>query len=759
MANRGRDNAKLVSPARQHRTPGTTRRLAAALGAATAAACGQVAEVPPATEPAPAKPPVADVRPHSFTMHGYTVEDPYRWLKDDSYPTVDDADVLAYLKAENAYFEAMMAPRQLLVDTLFDEIKGRQQDDDANVPARDGDYYYQWRFAPGGQYRIWSRWPAEGEGASEGPTADAEVILDEPALAKGHEYFRRGALSVSHNGRLLAYSTDTTGGERYTLRIKDLATGELLPNTIENTQGDPVWAKDDAAFFYTVVDDQWRPYQVRLHVLADWQAGAEKANADKVIYEEEDPGFFVSVYPLSSKKYVAIYTGAHTTSEVRLVPAADPLRPPLVVSPRRTDHEYALDHQGDRFIIRTNDTHKNTRLATATEDDPSPANWQELVAPSDERYILGLQAFADFIAVQERVDGVDQIRILGRDGTDAYVEFPEATRTVGLGENAEFDTRSIRLDYSSMVTPNTVFDYALDAGQLRPRKVRQIPSGYEPAHYVTERLNAPARDGASIPVSIVYRKGFRKDGTAPVYLYGYGAYGNAMMPSFATARLSLLDRGFAYAIAHVRGGDELGYHWYEAGKLERRTNTFNDFVDVARYLIAEQVTSPGRIAIAGGSAGGELMGAVVNQAPELWGAVAAHVPFVDVLNTMLDTSLPLTPIEWPEWGNPIEDKAAFELIRSYSPYDQLKAGAYPPMLVTAGLNDPRVTYWEPAKYVAKLRTLKTDANPLLLKTNMGAGHGGKSGRYDSLYEVAEEYAFMLWALGMADEAAPAADAG
>ena len=754
MASRYRSHDTSAPQEHLHRTGGAGGRLAVALGAVAVAACGPVAEMPPDAAPAPAEPPVAEARPHSFTAHGYTVEDPYRWLKDDSYPTVDDADVLAYLKAENAYFEAMMGPHENLVETLFEEIKGRQQDDDANVPVKEGGFFYQWRFDPGGQYRIWSRWPADGEGASEGPTKDAEVILHEPDLAKGQEYFRLGAFSVSHNGRLLAYSTDTNGSERYTLRIKSLATGELLPNTIEDVQGDPVWAKDDSAFFYTVRDDQWRPYQVRLHVLADWQAGAE--NADKVIYEEEDPGFFVGVALLSSKEYVAISTAAHTTSEIHLLPAADPHRPPAVVSPRRAEHEYALDHQGDRFVIKTNDAHKNARLATATEDDPSPANWQELVPPSDERYILDMQAFADFIAVEERVDGVDQVRILNRDGSDTYIELPEAVRTVRLGANAEFDTRSIRLDYSSMVTPNTVFDYALDAAELRPRKVRQIPSGYEPSQYATERLWAPARDGASIPVSIVYRKGFAKDGVAPLYLYGYGAYGAAMMPSFSTPRLSLLDRGFAYAIAHIRGGDELGYHWYEAGKLEQRTNTFNDFVDVARYLISEKATSPGRIAIAGGSAGGELMGAVVNQAPELWGAVAAHVPFVDVLNTMLDTSLPLTPIEWPEWGNPIEDKAAFELIRSYSPYDQLKPGAYPPMLVTAGLNDPRVTYWEPAKYVAKLRTLKTDANPLLLKTNMGAGHGGKSGRYDSLYEVAEEYAFMLWALGLVDEAAPAA---
>ena len=717
-------------------------------GGVAVAACGPVADVPPNALP---EPPTAEARPHSFTLHGYTVEDSYRWLKDDSYPTVDDADVLAYLKEENAYFEARMAPRKGLVEELFEEIKARQAPEDSNVPVKNGAFYYQWRFETGKQYRVWSRWPADGAGASEGPTADAEVILDEPALAEGHDYFRLGALSVSHDGRLLAYSTDTSGGERFTLRVKDLETGELLPDVIENTQGDPVWAADDSAFFYALLDDQWRPYQIRLHTLGEMPEG--ESNADEVIYQEDDPGFFADVALSSSKQYVVISTADHTTSEVRLVPAADPRRAPVVVSPRKTGHEYTVDHQGDRFVVQTNDTHKNSRLAIAPEDDPSPSNWRELVAPSDERYILHFQAFRDFIAVEERIGGVDQIRILNRDGSSSHVEFPESAYTVGLGNNEEFEARTVRLNYASMVTPNTVFDYALDEDRLDSRKVRQIPSGYDASQYITERLDAPARDGVSVPVSIVYRKGLRKDGAAPLYLYGYGAYGNAIMPSFSTTRISLLDRGFAFAIAHIRGGDELGYHWYEAGKLERRNNTFNDFVDVARHLIDKRYTSAGRIAIAGGSAGGELMGAVVNQAPELWGAVAAHVPFVDVLNTMLDTSLPLTPIEWPEWGNPIEDKSAFELIRSYSPYDQLEAGDYPPMLVTAGLNDPRVTYWEPAKYVAKLRTLKTDDNPLLLKTNMGAGHGGKSGRYDSLYEVAEEYAFFLWALNM--EEAPA----
>ena len=409
-----------------------------------------------------------------------------------------------------------------------------------------------------------------------------------------------------------------------------------------------------------------------------------------------------------------------------------------------------MDHQGDRFVIRTNDTHKNTRLATAPKDDPTEKSWIPLVDASDSHYIRGFDAFQDFIAVEERIDGLDHVRLIDRAGQSVYVTFPEAAYTARIDTNPEFQTDTLRLEYTSMVTPSTVFDYHVDAAELEVRKVQQIPSGYDASAYVTDRALVTARDGAQVPVSIVRRKDTPVDGAAPVYLYGYGAYGLAIPPSFSTSRLSLLDRGFIFAIAHIRGGDDLGYHWYEAGKLDRRTNTFNDFVDVARGLVAMGYGTEGRIAIAGGSAGGQLMGAVVNQAPELWGAVAAHVPFVDVLNTMLDDTLPLTPIEWPEWGNPIEDRTVFEYIRSYSPYDQLKPHEYPPILVTAGLNDPRVTYWEPAKYVAKLRALKTDDNPLLLKTNMGAGHGGKSGRYDRLYEVAEEYAFILANMGLAE---------
>ena len=687
-------------------------------------------------------PPVAETRPHSFTHHGITIEDPWHWLRDQNYPTVEDPDVLAYLTAENEYFDAMMSPHKELTDALFEEIKGREEPDLSSVPSKSDEWYYQWRFEEGSQYRVWLRWPVDGPNAREAPTADARTILDEPTLAKDHEYFRLGSMSVSNNGSLLAYSTDTDGSERFRMVVKNLDTGEMLEDEIENTIGGAVWASDDASFLYTLVDENWRPWQVRLHVLGG------PVEQDSVVYEETDPGFFVSVWATTSEEYIVIGSGDHVTSEVRLLRASGPGAEPVLVSPRRTDHEYSVDHQGDRFVIRTNDTHKNSRLATAPEDDPTEKSWMPLVDASDSHYIRGFAAFKDFITVQERIDGLDHVRLIDRAGESTYIPFPESAYTAHMGNNPEFQTDTLRLGYSSMVTPDTVFDYHLDTEELEVRKVQQIPSGYEASAYVTERILARARDGVQVPVSLVRRKDTPVDGTAPLYLYGYGAYGLAIPPGFSTSILSLLDRGFVFAIAHIRGGDDLGYHWYEAGKLDRRTNAFNDFVDVARFLIQKGYSAEGRIVISGGSAGGQLVGAALNQAPELWGTVVAHVPFVDTLNTILDDTLPLTPIEWPEWGNPIEDKAAFEHIASYSPYDQLKERDYPPILVTAGLNDPRVTYWEPAKYVAKLRTLKMDDNLLLFKTNMGAGHGGRSGRYEQLYEDAEEYAFILTNMGL-----------
>ncbi|KRB81504.1 peptidase S9 [Sphingomonas sp. Root710] len=678
------------------------------------------------------RPPVAAQRPHSYSHHGITIDDPWAWLKDPKYPVVDDEDILAYLREENAYFEKAMQPHAALVDALFAEMKGRLKEDDASVPQKDGDWLYWWAFKPGGQYRIWYRRPAAG-----GPDA---VILDEPAEAAAVDYFRLQVLSVSPDGKLAAWSADSSGAERFVLKIRDLATGEDIETVSAVTNGAVAWGADSRSLVYTEVNDNWRTYRARLHIL-----GSDPAT-DRTLYEEtEELGFNVGVGKTQDDAWIVIATGDNQTSEVRLVPAADPAAAPLLVSPRQTKREYSVDSAHGTLWILTNDEHVNFRVARA--DPANPGKWETVIAGSDSVYIRGLTSFARHIALTERVDGLDQVRLRAYDGSEHRVAFPEASYTAVLGSNPEYDPPAYRLHYASMVTPQTVFDYDPAARALTTLKVQEIPSGFDPSLYATERLMVPARDGKLIPVSVLYRKGFPRDGSGKLFLYAYGAYGHAIPPGFSTVRLSMVDRGWAYAIAHIRGGDDLGYDWYLQGKAEARWNTFHDFSDAAKGLIAAGLTSAGKIAINGGSAGGELMGVVANTDPELWGAVVADVPFVDVLNTMLDADLPLTPGEWPEWGNPITDKAAFDLIRSYSPYDNVAAKPYPPMLITGGLNDPRVTYWEPAKWAARLRATKTDDNLLLLKINMGAGHGGKSGRYDSLREDAEAYAFVLTQMG------------
>jgi len=679
-------------------------------------------------------PPLAAKIPSSTTHHGITVTDDYAWLRDPGYPEVTDKAVLDHLKAENAWFEARMASQQGRIDALFKEMRARIKEADKSVPQKDGDYLYWIEFEEGAEYKKWWRRPVAG-GADQ-------LILDEVALAQGHEYFRLGALSVSANGRLLAYAIDDNGSERFTARIKDLTTGELLPDEIPGTLSSLVWVAGDKGLVYSLANEQWRTDNARLHWLG------QPLDTDIELYHEDDEGFRVGSSLSANEEWLIIGSSDHETSEVRLVPAADPLARPILVRPRQTGVEYDVDLRGDTLFIHANDTHENFRLATAPLADPG--NWTTLIEGSDAFYLTGFDLFRDFYVIEGRRAGLDQIEVRYYDDP-ARIEpivFPEASYSAGLGDNPEWAVDTLRLSYESMVSPASVLDYSVAARTLTTLKVQEIPSGYDASLYVTERLEIPARDGTAIPVSVVMRRD--RVGAGPLHLYGYGAYGIAIEPGFSTTRLSLVDRGFAYAIAHIRGGDDLGRAWYKAGKLERRTNTFTDFVDVANGLIARGLTHAGRISISGGSAGGELMGAVINSDPGLWGAVVAHVPFVDVLATMLDPTLPLTPGEWPEWGNPIEDKAAFELIRSYSPYDQVRAQDYPPLLVTAGLNDPRVTYWEPAKWVAKLREMKTDRNELLLKTNMGAGHGGKSGRFESLKETAEEFAFILWQLGVGE---------
>ena len=679
------------------------------------------------------QPPIAPRRPYSHSYHGVELNDPYFWLQDPNYPQVDDPDVLAYLQAENAYFEAWYAPHATLTQTLFEELKARKPEQDESVPYEKHGWRYQWRFKAGDQYRVWLR-----QAVNDAPD-HWTTLLDENTLAAGCDYFRLGALAVSPDGSKLAYSTDTNGSERFVLQVIAIDSKTELTPPIENCAGSVVWNAASDGFAYRLVNEQWRPDKALYRNLDD--------GSDTLIYKEQDEAFFVGLGLSQSEQLMFVSAGDHVTSEVRMVPRANLLAAPSLIEARREGHEYDVDHQGDtptsgRLLVRSNRRHANFDLFETAIDQPNEQHWQAMLSGDDAHYLVGHVAFADAVVVCLRIDGLDQIQILSATGTQ-QVNFPEPAYSLDLGTNPNYHSHTLRIAYTSMVTPQTVFDYHWQTDSLKTLKVQEIPGSFDPSDYISQRLEVEARDGSNVPMSVVRHKNTPVNGTAPVYLYGYGAYGHAIPPSFSSNVISLLQRGFSFAIAHIRGGDDLGYHWYTSGKLGQRTNTFNDFVDCAKHLIDTGHTQAGKIAIGGGSAGGELMGAVINQAPELFGAVAAHVPFVDVLTTMLNPALPLTPMEWPEWGNPIEDAEAFEYIRSYSPVDQVSAKDYPPMLVTAGLNDPRVTYWEPAKWVAKLRYCKTDDNIMLLKTNMGAGHGGQSGRFKALQELAEEYAFFL----------------
>jgi oligopeptidase B len=725
--------AAFAPAAVQAATPEDQPRVTISAAATTTTAAASTADI---------QPPRAEKRPHSYTVHGITVEDPYDWLYDKSYPVVDDEDVLNYVKAENSYFEAKMAGQTAFTEALFTEMRARIKEDDSTVPQKDGDYIYWSEFEEGAQYRKHWRKPAAG--------GEPQLLIDENELAKGLEYFSLGAASISENGRFLAYSTDTNGSERYTARIKDLTTGELLPDVIENLRGGLTWVKNDTALVYGPSTEEWRTLEAKLHVIGT------PTTQDVTLYKEADQSFGVGTGLTAQKDWLIIATGDNETSEVRLVPADNPTATPILVKARSKGVEYSVDVRDGELWVWTNDDHINFRLAKASLK--APGDWQTVIAGSDDFYLTDFDLYKDFFVTEGRLNGLDQIQL--RQYSDPAkitpIAFPEASYTAGLSNNPEYDVAKLRLSYQSMVTPSTVYDYDVKTGGLTTLKTQEIPSGYDPSLYTTQRLTVQARDGAMVPVSIVMRKDRAEilkkagvEGPGPLHLYAYGAYGYAIPPGFSTTRLSLVDRGFAYAIAHIRGGDDLGRRWYLQGKLFARTNTFNDFVDVGRGLIAKGLTAEGKVTASGGSAGGELMGAIINQDPAQYGAIVAHVPFVDVVNTMLNEKLPLTPGEWQEWGNPITDKAAFAYMLSYSPYDQVVAKAYPPMLVTAGLNDPRVTYWEPAKWVAKLREVKTDNNLLLMKTNMGAGHGGQSGRWNSLKETAEEFAFILWQMGMA----------
>ena len=688
------------------------------------------------------QPPVAPEKPRTSTLHGIAQTDPYAWLKDEDWqrvmrePEALDGEIRAYLEAENAHTTAVLDPLRALRKTLYDEMRGRIKEDDSSVPSPDGAWSYSVRYVEGGEHPQFCRAPVSDAAAEQ-------VLFDGNREAEGTAYFKIGHCRHSPDHRLLAYSLDLNGSERYQIFVRDIDAGDVVDGPIGNARGDLVWANDAKTVFYTVIDDNHRPHQVRRHVVGDAPGG------DVVVYEEPDPGFFVGLDKSESGRFVIISAHHHTTSEVRLIDADAPESAPRLVAVRETGIEYDVAHHGEHLYILTNaDDAVDFKIVTAPLDDPGRASWQDRVPHRPGCYIRTMLVFEDHLVRLERLDGLPRIVIAGLAGGGEHeIAFDEEAYDLGLSPGFEFATPRLRFTYSSMTTPQQTFDYHMADRTRVLRKTQEVPSGHDAQAYVTRRLSAIGHDGAQVPISVLHRRDTPLDGTAPLLLYGYGAYGHAMPASFSTNRLSLVDRGFVYAIAHIRGGTDRGYGWYLDGKLDRKANTFADFNAVGDHLAALGYTKKGRIAAHGGSAGGMLMGAVANQRPDLYGAILAEVPFVDVLNTMCDKDLPLTPPEWPEWGNPIEDAAAFRTIAAYSPYDNVTAQDYPAIFVTAGLTDPRVTYWEPAKWVARLRKLKTDANPLLLHTNMEAGHGGASGRFHRLEEVAMVYAFVLMVLG------------
>ncbi len=694
------------------------------------------------------KPPKAEKRPVRSVHHGLKRVDDYAWLRAENWqevlrnPDALPADIRAYLEAENAYQQAMMADTEALQAQLFEELKGRIKEDDSTVPVTDGPYAYALRYVEGAQHPRIVRMPREGAGEAE-----EEVLLDADAEAKGHKFFSLGAAEHSPDHRWLAWSADLKGSEYYDLHIRDLETGRDAETVIRDTGGSVVWAEDSRHLFYVRLDENHRPSRVYRHRL-----GSDPAE-DVLVYEERDPGFFVSIGKTSSRRYIVIDAHDHETSEVRLIDATAPDSAPVLVAPREKGVEYDVEEANGTLFIRTNaDGAEDFKIVMAPAATPGREHWRDIVGHCQGRLILSHLITRDFMARLERENGLPAIVITDlHTGREHEIAFAEEAYALGLSQaSLDFDTPLIRFTYSSLTTPQRVYDYDMRTRKRTLRKEQEVPSGHDPVQYETRRIFAPAHDGEEIPVTLLWRKGTPLDGSAPLWLYGYGAYGITIPAAFSPHRLSLVDRGFIYAIAHVRGGKDKGYRWYRLGKREHKINTFRDFIAVAEHLIEEGYTAQGRIIAHGGSAGGMLMGAVANMAPELFGGIVAEVPFVDVLSTMLDPTLPLTPPEWPEWGNPIESKADYLNILSYSPYDNVKEQAYPAIFALAGLTDPRVTYWEPAKWVARLREKKRGDSLLLLKTDMGAGHGGKPGRFDHLKDIALVYAFGLKVMGRLD---------
>lgn len=681
------------------------------------------------------------------SFHGQTLSDPYAWLRAENWrevmrdPALLAPDIRDRLEAENAAAEAWLEPHAELRRQLVKEMRGRIKEDDASVPSADGPFSYFTRFREGGQHPLICRRPA---GAIAGET----VLLDGDALAEGKAYFQFGDARQSPDHRLYAWSADEAGSEYYTLRIRDIDAGTDLPDLVTETTGDVLWSADGAYLFYIRRDAEHRPSFVYRHRL-----GTDPAE-DVLVYEEPDKGFFVSLGHTQSRRFGLISCGDHDTSEVWLLDLAAPLDAPMRVEPREAGLRYGVEHHPaldgvESLIIETNaDGAEDFKIVAAPLSTPSRAHWRDLVPHKPGRLLLSVCVLRGHLIRLEREDGLPRLVIRAlEDGAEHAVAFAEEAYSLGFDPGFGFDKTEIRFTYSSMTTPSEVWDYDVASRTRVLRKRQEVPSGHDPKRYVTRRLMAPAADGELVPVSLLYAADIPLDGSAPCLLYGYGAYGVSMPASFSVSRLSLVDRGFVFAIAHIRGGTEKGWRWYREGKLAKKTNSFTDFIAAGEHLIAEKIVAPDRIVAHGGSAGGMLMGAVANMRPDLFAGIVAEVPFVDVLNTMLDDTLPLTPPEWPEWGNPITDADAFATIRAYSPYDNVTAQDYPALFALAGLTDPRVTYWEPAKWVAKLRATRTDRRPLLLRTNMEAGHGGASGRFDRLEETAMIYAFALATAG------------
>jgi oligopeptidase B len=675
------------------------------------------------------QPPPTEKKPKITEINGDRLVDNYFWLREKTNPAV-----IAHLEAENAYTDAMMKPTVVLQDKLYTEILSHIKQTDTNVPYRWGNHFYYTRTVEGKQYPIYCR----KHGSLD---ASEEILLDLNELAKGQKFMSVGSFAPSDDGTLLAYSTDNTGYRQYTLQIKNLRTGELLPEKIERVD-DLAWATDNKTLFYVTEDAVTkRNDKMFRHVL-----GSDKYD---LLYDEKDELFDIGVQRSRDKAVIMLGAASKTSTEFRYIPADNPDAAWKTIIARQPDHEYDVEHRGDLFYIRTNKGAKNFRVVTAPVSDPSEKNWKEFVAHRPAVKIEGLDLFKDHAALSEWENGLEQIEVVDfKTNKRSRIQFPEPVYAAGLSTNREFDTRVLRYNYQSLVTPSSVFDYDMNTGQATLLKQTEVPGGFDKANYKSERVFATASDGTKVPMSVVYKRSVKLDGTAPMLLYAYGSYGIPISPGFSAGRLALLDRGVIFVIAHIRGGGELGEPWRDAGRMMQKMNTFTDFIACAEHMVKQKYTSSDRLVIQGGSAGGLLMGAVTNMRPDLFKAVVAQVPFVDVLNTMLDASLPLTTSEYIEWGNPNE-KPAYDYMKKYSPYDNVQAASYPAMLVKVSLNDSQVPYWEGAKFVAKIRELKTDHNPLLLKTNMGAGHGGASGRYDAIHETAFDYAFMLWQMGLA----------